>query len=944
MLFDQHSPDSNSNIDILNNCENDSWKFKQSSNEVLSYFSILDMATYPTPPSSSGDSPQPIFLISSPNSQHYSVVSPEGSQHYIQAQIVSTNSSLMDMDDSPTSNVPYLKFLEQPTNKFRFRYKSEMAGTHGSLCGMNSDRSRKQTYPTVELVNCTEKATVRCCIYQYNIEDDFKPHPHRLIMKKGRSEEDDPHDILVGPEEGFTATFHSMGIIHTARKNIVSELVRKKSLLHRELIASREGRVRELTLKELTDIKGLAQEESKSINLNIVRLRFDAFVIKNGIRHPICPPIYSHGINNLKCALTGDLRIVRMDHCTSPAKGGQEIFLLVERVTKKNIQIRFFELNDDEQEVWQGWGKFSELDVHHQYAIVFKTPMYDRNPNITQPVKVYMELVRPSDSAKSEWKEFRFIPSNEFRPGSKRPRSNGYETSSTYNSSSLNSVDLPATIPHNLAQCEAQNQRPISLPNTNSWNQSDIISDEQMDIALRDINSTEFGILFEEYAVNEFDTVDQNTVDCSPQASISDRLRNVYISGLTKNSKTISSKSVCDIMQSPNCCDVIKMEVLPEDLSKANRTYQELKNFIKSRDARERAPEMLQYHLGDHLNTRRSNALHVFVALNRKEEVTFLLKMLVLSRKFELTNIPNSEWLTPLHIAAHCRNDEFVEYLLQCKANPLIQDNNGRTALHMAIKSVASLSMLEMLLKKKFLNQLIDLEDYEGRTPLNLAIETRNLMAIKTLCLFGADVNKKHHKNGFTPLRHAIEMQYVEAIQLLLLHPMLDIGAQTDFQGLSPFQFAIMNSSSKEVMEIINKFAISKGIQIEVKKEIEDEEEDDEDMEEEIELKHEVIEPIDNPELLYTNITNFTPKCLDEVSAILDDSGKYAHLADLLDLTHLLDAGVISSERSISKHLLQYAIEKDNVKILEIRNFLENLDEYKAVTIIDQMAHEFQLR
>ncbi|KAH1020460.1 hypothetical protein HUJ04_010113 [Dendroctonus ponderosae] len=743
MLFEQHSPDSSSHIDILNNCENDSWKFKKSSNEVL------NMATYPTPPSSSGDSPQPIFLISSPNSQHYSVVSPEGSQHYIQAQIVSTNSSLMDMDDSPTSN---------------------------------------------------------------------------------------------------------------------------------------------------------------------------------------------------ECALTGDLRIVRMDHCTSPAKGGQEIFLLVERVTKKNIQIRFFELNDDEQEVWQGWGKFSELDVHHQYAIVFKTPMYDRNPNITQPVKVYMELVRPSDSAKSEWKEFRFIPSNEFRPGSKRPRSNGYETSSTYNSSSLNSVDLPATIPHNLAQCEAQNQRPISLPNTNSWNQSDIISDEQMDIALRDINSTEFGILFEEYAVNEFDTVDQNTVDCSPQASISDRLRNVYISGLTKNSKTISSKSVCDIMQSPNCCDVIKMEVLPEDLSKANRTYQELKNFIKSRDARERAPEMLQYHLGDHLNTRRSNALHVFVALNRKEEVTFLLKMLVLSRKFELTNIPNSEWLTPLHIAAHCRNDEFVEYLLQCKANPLIQDNNGRTALHMAIKSVASLSMLEMLLKKKFLNQLIDLEDYEGRTPLNLAIETRNLMAIKTFCLFGADVNKKHHKNGFTPLRHAIEMQYVEAIQLLLLHPMLDIGAQTDFQGLSPFQFAIMNSSSKEVMEIINKFAISKGIQIEVKKEIEDEEEDDEDMEEEIELKHEVIEPIDNPELLYTNITNFTPKCLDEVSAILDDSGKYAHLADLLDLTHLLDAGVISSERSISKHLLQYAIEKDNVKILEIRNFLENLDEYKAVTIIDQMAHEFQLR
>lgn len=45
-----------------------------------------------------------------------------------------------------------------------------------------------------------------------------------------------------------------MGIIHTARKNIVNELVRKKSLLQREIIAAREGRERELTLKELTEV------------------------------------------------------------------------------------------------------------------------------------------------------------------------------------------------------------------------------------------------------------------------------------------------------------------------------------------------------------------------------------------------------------------------------------------------------------------------------------------------------------------------------------------------------------------------------------------------------------------------------------------------------------------------------------------------------------------
>lgn len=48
---------------------------------------------------------------------------------------------------------PSLQFIEQPTDRFRFRYKSEMAGTHGSLTGIKSDKSRKQTYPTVEVNN-----------------------------------------------------------------------------------------------------------------------------------------------------------------------------------------------------------------------------------------------------------------------------------------------------------------------------------------------------------------------------------------------------------------------------------------------------------------------------------------------------------------------------------------------------------------------------------------------------------------------------------------------------------------------------------------------------------------------------------------------------------------------------------------------------------------------
>lgn len=38
----------------------------------------------------------------------------------------------------------------------------------------------------------------------------------------------------------------------------------------------------------------------------------------------------------------------------------------------ENIKIKFFEVDDDDTEIWIDYGRFSELDVHHQYAMVFR--------------------------------------------------------------------------------------------------------------------------------------------------------------------------------------------------------------------------------------------------------------------------------------------------------------------------------------------------------------------------------------------------------------------------------------------------------------------------------------------------------------------------------------------------------------------------------------------
>lgn len=53
----------------------------------------------------------------------------------------------------------------------------------------------------------------------------------------------------------------------------------------------------------------------------------------------------------------------------------------------ENIKVRFYEQDDREQVIWEDWGRFTEADVHHQYAIALKTPPY-RKHNIDESVRL----------------------------------------------------------------------------------------------------------------------------------------------------------------------------------------------------------------------------------------------------------------------------------------------------------------------------------------------------------------------------------------------------------------------------------------------------------------------------------------------------------------------------------------------------------------------------
>lgn len=104
---------------------------------------------------------------------------------------------------------PYLTITEQPVDKFRFRYKSEMHGTHGSLTGSGTNRSRK-SYPSVQLLGFSGIAIIRCSLYQARDLNKCL-HSHSLVVRRDNDDCKDPHDVQVSPASGYTAMYVEFG-------------------------------------------------------------------------------------------------------------------------------------------------------------------------------------------------------------------------------------------------------------------------------------------------------------------------------------------------------------------------------------------------------------------------------------------------------------------------------------------------------------------------------------------------------------------------------------------------------------------------------------------------------------------------------------------------------------------------------------------------------------
>ncbi|XP_053973315.1 uncharacterized protein LOC128873643 [Hylaeus volcanicus] len=131
---------------------------------------------------------------------------------------------------------------------------------------------------------------------------------------------------------------------------------------------------------------------------------------------------------------------------------------------------------------------------------------------------------------------------------------------------------------------------------------------------------------------------------------------------------------------------------------------------------------------------------------------------------------------TAAHLAAESGCARNVDLLVEHGANVTLENNRGQTALHVACRS-HSLECVEILLKRCGCDPNIG--DDDGKTALHLALG-RSLLAhnvTEFLVTWKADVNKTD-KYGYTPLHIAALNELSQCVDILIQHG-ADLSART---------------------------------------------------------------------------------------------------------------------------------------------------------------------
>ncbi|XP_018414489.1 PREDICTED: nuclear factor NF-kappa-B p105 subunit [Nanorana parkeri] len=671
---------------------------------------------------------------------------------------------------------PYLDVTEQPKQRgFRFRYVCE-GPSHGGLPGASSEKNKK-SYPQIKIHNYIGHA--KLIVQLVTNGKDVRLHAHSLV---GRHCEDGVCSMSVGPKD-MVVGFPNLGILHVTKKKVIEILEGRMTdafkkgynaglLVHPELNYQYSGD-RLLTEREKEIIRQAAYQQSKDIDLSVVRLMFTAFLPdSNGSFTRRLEPVVSVPIFDSKAPNASNLKIVRMDRTSGCVTGAEEIYLLCDKVQKDDIQIRFYE-EDENGHIWEGYGDFSPTDVHRQFAIVFKTPKY-KDINITKPVSVFVQLRRKSDLETSEPKPFLYYPEIKDKEEVHRKRlklmpnfSDGFGGSGAGSGGSGSGGGGGGNMYGGAGAsgtCGGYNYSTFNYTNN--------------------------------YGGPNFHvgTMNSNTVlepQCEGLQEGSDAIYCEHIQkcleALVKEGDTETEGTSEELCKVPGC------HLLEKALRVAKRHAASLFDYAVTGDVRMLLA--VQRHLAAAQDENGDNVFHLSVIHLHAELVRIFLDITSGIICEDIINVQNDLYQTPLHLAVITCQSDVVEDILKAGGDPLMLDRNGNSVLHLACKEGDS-TTLSILLKHPKLTEIINLPNNDGLCAVHIAVMANSMGCLRQLISAWVDVNAQEQKSGRTPLHFAVEQDNISLAGCLLLEGDACVDSTT-YDGSTPLHIAAGRGSTK---------------------------------------------------------------------------------------------------------------------------------------------------
>ncbi|XP_042556508.1 transcription factor RelB [Dipodomys spectabilis] len=290
---------------------------------------------------------------------------------------------------------PHLVITEQPKQRgMRFRYECE-GRSAGSILGESSTEASK-TLPAIELRDyggLREVEVTACLVWK---DWPHRVHPHSLV---GKDCTDGVCRVRLRPHVSPRHSFNNLGIQCVRKKEIEAAIERKIQL-------------------GIDPYNAGSLKNHQEVDMNVVRICFQASYRDQQGQMRRLDPVLSEPVYDKKSTNTSELRICRINKESGPCTGGEELYLLCDKVQKEDISVVFSTVS------WEGRADFSQADVHRQIAIVFKTPPYE-DLEISEPVTVNVFLQRLTDGVCSEPLPFTYLPRDHDSYGVDKKRKRG---------------------------------------------------------------------------------------------------------------------------------------------------------------------------------------------------------------------------------------------------------------------------------------------------------------------------------------------------------------------------------------------------------------------------------------------------------------------------------------------------------------------------------------